>query len=81
MTFDESKMVRSPLLKDTSSSKKRTSSLDWKNQNERIIYNLVNIKGPLTRPELVKETGLSPSTLYDVLTRLSIQGLIVQYSD
>ena len=45
------------------------------------VYNLLQNKGPTTRSQLSKQTGVARSTLYDSLLRLSLKGMVKKYSD
>ncbi len=78
------KMANRPLQKELRSTKIDIDSsikLDWRNPTDKKIYKFLAKKGPLTRTELAKETGLSRSTLFDVLNRLMIRGLIERFSE
>ncbi|MFW9916027.1 MAG: helix-turn-helix domain-containing protein [Candidatus Thorarchaeota archaeon] len=55
--------------------------LTWRNPIDQKIYQLLKKQGPLTRGELVERTGLPRTTLYDALTRLSVRGLIVRFTE
>ncbi|MHA2271324.1 MAG: helix-turn-helix domain-containing protein [Candidatus Hodarchaeales archaeon] len=55
--------------------------LTWRNPIDQQIYQLLKKQGPLTRGELVERTGLPRTTLYDALTRLSVRGLIVRFTE
>jgi predicted transcriptional regulator len=48
---------------------------------DRKIYRLLKEQGPMTRPDLVLETGVPRSTLFDVLTRLMVSGLVGRFSE
>ena len=45
------------------------------------VYELLSQKGPTTRSQLSKLTGVARSTLYDSLLRLSLKGMVKKYSD
>jgi predicted transcriptional regulator len=45
------------------------------------VYDLLLQKGPATRSQLSKSTGVARSTLYDSLLRLSLKGMVKKYSD
>ena len=45
------------------------------------VYELLQTKGPITRSQLSKQTGVARSTLYDSLLRLSLKGMVKKYSD
>ena len=76
-------MARKPLSvkKLVSQLDERLIKLDWGNLKDKNIYKILSIKGPLTCSELVNETGISYSTLVDVLNRLITQGLVVRFSE
>ncbi len=77
-------MAKRPLQKEMYSTRNDTTTLikiDWRNLTDKKIYKLLAKRGPLTCPELSKETGLSPSTLYDALNRLMIQKLIKNFPE
>ncbi|MHA2232160.1 MAG: helix-turn-helix domain-containing protein [Candidatus Hodarchaeales archaeon] len=38
-------------------------------------------RGPQTRSDLVKRSGLPRTTIFDSLTRLTIRGVIVRFSE
>lgn len=59
----------------------RTKEMTWRNPKDRKIYHLLKENGPMTRSDLMKRTGLPRTTLYDALTRLTIQGLSVRFSE
>ena len=45
------------------------------------VYEILSQKGPTTRSQLSKLTGIARSTLYDSLLRLSLRGKVKKYSD
>lgn len=45
------------------------------------VYEILSQKGPATRSQLSKLTGVARSTLYDSLLRLSLKGMVKKYSD
>lgn len=45
------------------------------------VYSLLIQKGPLTRSQMAKMTGIARSTLYDSLLRLSLKSMAKKYSD
>lgn len=45
------------------------------------VYQILSQKGPTTRSQLSKLTGVARSTLYDSLLRLSLKGMVKKYSD
>ncbi|MHA2232967.1 MAG: helix-turn-helix domain-containing protein [Candidatus Hodarchaeales archaeon] len=53
----------------------------WSNLTDWKVYQLVKKLGPLTRGDLVERTGLPQTTLYDSLTRLTIRGVIVRFTE
>jgi uncharacterized membrane protein len=53
----------------------------WFNLTDKRIYELLEEKGPLTRPKLVELTGLPRTTIFDALTRLMIRRLVDKYSE
>lgn len=45
------------------------------------VLKVLGEKGPITRSQLVKVTGIPRSTLYDSLFRLILKGLVKKYPD
>jgi predicted transcriptional regulator len=45
-------------------------------KKDRIVYNTLRGSLPITRPELSELTGIPTSTLYYILNRLILRGLI-----
>jgi ribosomal protein S25 len=48
---------------------------------DRKVLEIVQKKGPITRPRLVTLTGIARSTLYDSLRRLTIKGYVQTISE
>lgn len=40
--------------------------------NDRIVFNVIKHHGPITRPHIVRLTGLPRTTVYDALRRLEL---------
>jgi hypothetical protein len=55
--------------------------LPWRNHTDKLVYHLLKDSGPQTRSDLVARTALPRTTIFDALTRLTIRGLIVRYSE
>lgn len=55
--------------------------LSWRNHTDKLIYHLLKDSGPQTRSDLVVRTALPRTTIFDALTRLTIRGLIVRFSE
>ncbi|MFX0113739.1 MAG: helix-turn-helix transcriptional regulator [Candidatus Hodarchaeota archaeon] len=75
----KSKQVGIPLSETLPTSPRKNFLLQ--NPIDRNIYWLLKEQGPMTQPDLVLETGMSRSTLFDILTRLMISGLVGRFSE
>ncbi len=74
-----SKFVKSTISKPFVVPAKK--DVTWGNLTDRKVCQLVKEFGPLTRGDLVERTGLPRTTLYDSLTRLTIRGVIVRFTE
>jgi predicted transcriptional regulator len=50
----------------------------WVNPNDRLIYQLLKTNGPASRDTLATRSGLPRTTVYDVLTRLTLCRLVIR---
>lgn len=75
----QSKFVESPLSNLFMVPAKK--DVTWGNPTDRKVYQLIKEFGPLTRGDLVERTGFPRTTLYDSLTRLTIRGVIVRFTE
>ena len=57
------------------------SIIKSENVNDIKTYAVLYEKGRMTRTNLMKETGIARSTLYDTLMRLIHNGLVYDYSE
>ena len=81
MTIMHSKLQTAESTMQKSLGVRAAQNLTWHNPNDEKIYQLLKKSGPLTRADLVKRTDLARTTIYDTLTRLSIRGLVVRFSE
>jgi predicted transcriptional regulator len=50
----------------------------WMNPNDQTIYQLLSTQGPASRDTLAAHSGLPQTTVYDVLTRLTLRRLVTR---
>ena len=51
------------------------------NSTDRLLYDLLAKKSPMTRNELVQATGIARSTIYDALLRMILKKLVRTFSN
>ena len=75
--------MKTVIIKSQNTESTTTSELDAESISklDAKVYNLLSQKGPTTRSQLSKLTGVARSTLYDSLLRLSLKGMVKKYSD
>lgn len=56
-------------------------ALTWRNSTDNVVYEILKTLGPQTRSDLVERSGLPRTTIFDALTRLTIRGVIVRFSE
>ena len=79
LKIEEESKTKKP-VKNASNQKSILVERKITNITDKRVYSLLSHKGPMTRNQLVNETGIPRSTLYDSLNRLKLMGLIEQFS-
>ena len=76
-------LMKTVIIKSQETESSSSVELDAESmsQLDAKVYNLLSQKGPTTRSQLSKLTGVARSTLYDSLLRLSLKGMVKKYSD
>ena len=59
----------------------KKKNYDITNRTDLRVLEILNKHGPKIRGELVKETGIARSTLYDSLLRLMLKKLVYKFSE
>ena len=67
--------------KDNPLSNRSLPSLSLTNSTDRLLYDLLADEGSMTRNEMVEETGIARSTIYDALLRMIIKKLVRKFSN
>lgn len=44
------------------------------------LFKVIGKKGPITRSDMVRETGIPRTTIYDVLVKLMLEGFVRKFS-
>ena len=57
------------------------SDIELTNKTDSLVLDILSKVGPKTRNELVSETSIARSTLYDSLLRLILKGYVSKFSE
>ena len=57
------------------------SDIELTNKTDSLVLDILSEKGPKTRNELVSDTTIARSTLYDSLLRLILKGYVSKFSE